>query len=114
MGSLHGIEVDRQDSRGRRADILDVVALARGSPEGLASAQDIAGRGRFLDELAVDHHEDDRPWMLVLPGLGTGIPAIVAHLEVGWQWDVGSAVLQEELNAHVRRGLREGKSATST
>src|SRR5262245_66512650 len=35
--------------------------------------------------------------MLGLPGLGTGIPS--EHSEVGWQWGVRSAVLQEELNA---------------
>src|SRR5215831_16211923 len=29
--------------------------------------------------------------MLGLSGLGTAIPAIVEHSEVGWQWDVTSA-----------------------
>jgi hypothetical protein len=77
---VYGIEVDRKDACGPGAPILDVVPSVGWAPERLAGTKNVATSRDFLNQLAVEHHKDDRAWMLVLPGFGTGIPAILC----GW------------------------------
>jgi hypothetical protein len=45
--------------------------------------------------------------MVVRTGLGPRIPTIVAKLQIGWQRNIGDTVLHQDLDTHLRRGLRQ-------
>ena len=65
-----------------------------GSPEYLARPKDIATARSLLGKFAFNDRQDDGARVIMRPGLGPRIPAIIADLEIGWQRNIRGAVLQ--------------------
>src|SRR5262249_27038744 len=88
------VEVDCQDTRRGRADVLYIVHSMCGSPEDLARAKNIGTARRLLGKLAFNYRQDDRARVIMQSGLGPRIPAVIADLQIGWQRNIGGGVLQ--------------------
>src|SRR5262249_1988425 len=102
--------MDGQQPRRLVAGVPTVVLLPPRSPEYRSGAENIAATGRLLDEFALDPRQDNGTRVLVHAGLSTWVPAVVANLEIDRQRNIGNALLEYDLDAHLGRRLRYGET----